>query len=109
LFIDSSHVIRPNGDILYEYLQILPQLQSGVYVQVHDIFSPRDYLTEWQIEDVRFWNEQYLLEVLLSCEHRYEIVSALNFLKHKYFGDLKRVTPYLTEDREPGSIYFRIV
>ena len=26
LFIDSSHVIRPQGDVLFEYLEILPRL-----------------------------------------------------------------------------------
>ena len=47
LFIDSSHVIRPGGDVVTEYLEILPQLQPGVYVHIHDIFTPRDYLPEW--------------------------------------------------------------
>jgi predicted O-methyltransferase YrrM len=44
LFIDSSHVIRPQGDVLFEYLELLPSLQKGVIVHLHDIFSPRDYL-----------------------------------------------------------------
>lgn len=35
LFIDSSHVIRPQGDVLVEYLQILPELNSGVIVHIH--------------------------------------------------------------------------
>ncbi|MDF2823523.1 MAG: uncharacterized protein K0R68_931, partial [Mycobacterium sp.] len=47
LFIDSSHMIRPQGDVVVEYLEILPILQSGVAVHVHDIFSPKDYLDEW--------------------------------------------------------------
>lgn len=61
LFIDSSHIIRPDGDVLFEYLQLLPTLKKGVIVHVHDIFSPRNYLDEWLRDDVRFWNEQYLL------------------------------------------------
>ena len=44
LFIDSSHIIRPQGDVLKEYLEIIPQLSPGVYVHVHDVFTPRDYL-----------------------------------------------------------------
>ncbi|NCY26774.1 MAG: class I SAM-dependent methyltransferase, partial [Alphaproteobacteria bacterium] len=32
LFIDSSHVIRPQGDVLTEFLQILPRLAPGVVV-----------------------------------------------------------------------------
>jgi len=30
LFIDSSHIIRAQGDVLYEYLEILPILNKGV-------------------------------------------------------------------------------
>ena len=108
LFIDSSHMIRPRGDVLKEYLEIFPQLASGVYIHIHDIFTPRDYPKAWLINDVRFWNEQYLLEALLSNTDRYEVVGALNFLKHHYYDDLKRVCPYLTKDREPGSFYMRV-
>ena len=42
LFIDSSHMIRPQGDVLFE-LSLLPTLAPGVIVHVHDIFTPRDY------------------------------------------------------------------
>jgi hypothetical protein len=106
LFIDSSHMIRPQGDVLAEYLEILPTLSSGVFVHVHDIFTPRDYLSEWIDTDVKFWNEQYLLEALLSNSHRYKIVAALNFLSNNHSQEMKRVCPYLTDGRQPGSFYF---
>ena len=109
LFIDSSHIIRPQGDVLYEYLNIVPQLQSGVIVHVHDIFSPRDYLDNWIRRDVRFWNEQYLLEAPLGNSARYEVIAALNLLKHEHYSELKRVCPYLEPHREPGSFYFRVM
>jgi hypothetical protein len=108
LFIDSSHIIRPQGDVLFEYLNILPRLQSGVIVHVHDIFSPRDYLEQWVKQDVRFWNEQYLLEATLANSSRYKVLAALNQLKHDHFEELKRVCPYLTREREPGSFYFQV-
>jgi hypothetical protein len=108
LFIDSSHIIRPQGDVLFEYLEILPRLASGVYVHVHDIFSPRDYLDAWIRKDVRFWNEQYLLEAVLGNTERYEVVAALNLLKHDYYEDLKRICPFLEPEREPGSFYLRV-
>ena len=85
LFIDSSHIIRPQGDVLCEYLQILPVLQPGVLVHVHDIFTPKDYLDEWLREQGLFWNEQYLLEAFLSGNTDYEIIAALNFLKHHHW------------------------
>ena len=47
LFIDSSHIIRPQGDVLFEYLEIIPELSKGVLVHVHDIFTPYDYPNEW--------------------------------------------------------------
>ncbi len=108
LFVDSSHIIRPQGDVLKIYLEILPLLPSGVVVHVHDIFTPRDYLRTWIEDDARLWNEQYLLEALLQNDSRYEIVAALNYQKHENFGDLKRVCPYLTPQSEPGSFYFRV-
>ena len=108
LFIDSSHIIRPQGDVLKEYLEIIPRLKSGVIIHVHDIFTPRDYLDEWIKENVWFWNEQYLLECLLSNTQRYEILAALNFLKHSNYSKLKKVCPYLDKNREPGSIYFNV-
>ncbi|NEQ32952.1 MAG: class I SAM-dependent methyltransferase, partial [Leptolyngbya sp. SIO4C5] len=36
LFIDSSHIIRPQGDVLFEYLELLPSLNKGVIVHIHD-------------------------------------------------------------------------
>jgi Methyltransferase domain len=108
LFVDSSHMIRPQGDVLMEYLEIFPLLASGVYIHIHDIFTPKDYKHSWVVDDVRFWNEQYLLEALLSNTDRYEVVGALNYLMHHNYEDLKKVCPYLTPEREPGSFYIRV-
>ena len=105
LFIDSTHMIRPQGDVLYEYLQLLPTLAAGVIVHVHDIFTPRDYLASWVIGEVKFWNEQYLLEALLSGTKSWKVIGALNYLKHNHYSELKATCPFLTMDREPGSFY----
>jgi hypothetical protein len=105
LFIDSSHMIRPQGDVLFEYLELLPSLNKGVIVHIHDIFSPRDYSKEWVIDEVRFWNEQYLLEAFLSCNPNWRIVAALNYLQHNHYEQLSEKCPFLTRNREPGSFY----
>ena len=84
LFIDSSHIIRPQGDVLFEYLEILPILNPGVVVHIHDIFSPKDYLDNWIINDHLFWNEQYLLEAFLSFNNNSPFIDGLlNALKNK--------------------------
>jgi len=105
LFIDSSHVIRPQGDVLFQYLRILPSLQNGVIVHVHDIFTPRDYPSEWLRKELRLWNEQYLLEAFLSCNKMWKIVAAANYLRHRHYDALKACCPYLTTSCEPGSFY----
>lgn len=107
LFIDSSHVLKPQGDVVCEYLNILPRLKAGVIVHVHDIFSPRDYPAEWVVNRMWLWNEQYMLEAFLTNNHSWRIIGALNFLSHNYFERLRRVCPYLSEAREPGSFYIQ--
>ena len=108
LFIDSSHVIRPQGDVLFLYLEIIPSLQPGVLIHLHDVFTPRDYLDEWVVEQVKLWNEQYLLEALLSHNTKLEIIGALNFLKHHYPQEICHACPILEKElssREPGSFW----
>lgn len=107
LFIDSSHIIRPGGDVLFEYLELLPSLNKGVIVHIHDIFTPNDYPKRWLVEEVKFWNEQYLLEAFLMNNPQWKILGALNFLKHKYFEDLVRIAPGLTRETEPASFYIQ--
>jgi len=109
LFIDSSHMIRPQGDVLFEYLELIPTLRPGVIVHVHDIFSPRDYLNEWIVDDVLFWNEQYLLEAFLSCNKEWKIIGALNYLRNHHYDTLKACSPLLTPERQPGSFYIQKV
>lgn len=109
LFIDSSHMIRPQGDVLVECLELLPTLKKGVVVHFHDIFSPRNYPRQWLEDMVRLWNEQYLLEAFLSHNRDWKIIGALNHLHHRHHEKLKAVAPFLIPDREPGSFYIRKV
>ncbi len=107
LFIDSSHVIRPQGDVLCEYLEILPILNSGVIVHIHDIYTPENYPNDWLKKEVRFWNEQYLLEAFLSLNKEYRIIAALNYLKTNHYNLLIEKCPMLNQfpNKEVGSFY----
>lgn len=107
LFIDSSHMIRPQGDVLAEYLRILPTLSPGVTVHIHDVFSPRDYPDEWVFEKMLLWNEQYLLEAFLTQNDSWEVLGAVNMLARHHFERLRVVCPYLEPGRQPGSFYIR--
>ncbi len=107
LFIDSSHMIRPQGDVLFEFLDILPVLKPGVLVHVHDVFSPRDYHREWIYNEHCLWNEQYLLEAFLSFNSQFRIIGAVNLLKKEHKGALEEKCPVTAKfaDDEPGSFW----
>lgn len=107
LFIDSSHMIRPQGDMLFEYLEVLPRLAPGVFVRIHDIFTPQDYPAIWIKNEVRFWNELYLVEAFLSHNADFEIVAALNMLALAYGDELVERFPIFRKhgDRQPSSLW----
>lgn len=110
LFIDSSHVIRPQGDVLFELLELIPSLTPGVLVHLHDVFTPRDYLASWVEDEMKLWNEQYLLEAFLTCNSRFRIIGAVNFMMHHYPDLLTAKCPVLAKEmpnREPGSFWMR--
>lgn len=108
LFIDSSHIIRPQGDVIFEYLELLPILNAGVLVHIHDIFTPKDYPEKW-IKNAVLWNEQYLLEAFLSQNREYEIIGAVNYLMHHYYEQFAAKCPVLKMqgNKEPGSFWIR--
>jgi len=109
LFIDSTHTIRAQGDVLFEFQEIIPTLKKGTITHIHDIFTPKDYLDEWFQSVQLFYNEQYLLESFLAFNDKYEIIAALNYLKNNYFDDLVSKCPILKIEphREPGSFWMR--
>lgn len=108
LFIDSSHVIRPQGDVVREYLELLPLLAPGVLVHVHDIFTPRDYPARWIVDEVRLYNEQYLVEALLTGGTRFGVVAALNHLANRHPEKLGERFPLFRKHAatcQPGSLW----
>ncbi|MES2381274.1 MAG: class I SAM-dependent methyltransferase [Bacteroidota bacterium] len=109
LFIDSSHIIRPQGDVLFEYLELLPTLKSGVLIHVHDIFTPKDYLDDWIYKNHFLWNEQYLLEAFMTYNSEFKIIGALNYLSHNYRKEFADKCPVFAQQqgREPGAFWLR--
>lgn len=108
LFIDSSHQIRPEGDVLHEYHRVIPALNSGVFVQIHDIFYPRNYPAKWLVDAHSFWNEQYLLESFLMFNDKYEIMVPQNHLMRDYAKDMTNLltTPNLYEEFNQSACSF---
>ena len=62
LFFDGSHRCFTNSDVTVFFLEILPRLRPGVWVQIHDVTLPWDYPPEWL---KRWYSEQYVLAAYL--------------------------------------------
>jgi hypothetical protein len=110
LFIDSSHVIKIGGDVLYEYLEIMPRLKPGVIVHCHDIFLPAEYPKSWVLKNHWFWTEQYLLQAFLAFNNAFHVLLAGSFLHLNHPEKLKAAfTSYDPTTVWPGSFWMRRV
>jgi len=78
IFMDGSHRTLMNSDATVFFMEILPNLPSGVVVGIHDIFWPDDYPPQWIR---RYYSEQYLLAAYLLAEsNSFEVILANNFI-----------------------------
>lgn len=108
LFIDSSHVLKIGSDVQYEYNEILPRLNKGVLIHVHDIFLPLEYPETWVRQSHRFWTEQYLLQAFLAYNSAFKVLWAGHYMHWKYPDLLEKA--FRTYNREitgPGSFWMR--
>jgi hypothetical protein len=86
LFIDTSHIMKCQSDVEWELLHILPLLEPGVIVHIHDIFTPYEQPLSW-LENCYapgFYNEQYAFEALLSGGSRFKPLVPANLLYREY-------------------------
>jgi hypothetical protein len=111
VFLDGSHRVFMNSDVTVFFLEVLPNLASGVLVGVHDIYLPDDYPPEgsdW------FASEQYLLAAYLLAEPPWlEPILPCNYVtSYSVLNGL--VAPLLSDahfdsvTRRPGSFWFSI-
>jgi hypothetical protein len=95
LFIDSSHTVKIGSDVNYLFLEVLPRLNPGVIVHVHDIFLPFEYRRDWVLDELRFWTEQYLLQAFLTYNSQFEVLLANYYLSHYHKEHLRSAFPDL--------------
>jgi len=109
LFVDNSHMIRPQGDVLTVVQSILPRLRPGVIVHIHDLFTPRDYPEAWLLRDRCMWNEQYLVEAFLTFNDRFETLVAANhlFVDHRAAYNSLRAELNEPQDHPPAAFWIR--
>jgi predicted O-methyltransferase YrrM len=94
LFIDSTHAIKPGGDVIYLYLEVIPRLKPGVIVHIHDIYLP--YLYQRDLLHLRTlfqWSETALLVALLTHNTRLSTIFCLSMLHYDAPDALASVFP----------------
>jgi predicted O-methyltransferase YrrM len=112
LFIDSTHVVKIDGDVPHLYLEVLPALQPGVLVHAHDIHFP--YNTPHPAERYvlgrtwpMLWTEAMLLQAFLAFNTSFRISLSLPLLRHFDEEFLRRVIPgYRSVEPEDHDTHF---
>jgi len=110
LFIDSSHCVRLASDVNFLYLQVLPRLKPGVLVHIHDIYIPYEYpRVHFFGQNKMFWNEQYLLEALLTENPHWEVVLPGFMVQKDMERDFQNAFPHYDpqHDRKTSSFWMR--
>lgn len=74
LSVDSSHRGGTGSDVTFLLLEVLPRLSPGVLVHVHDIYLPEDYPHSWNVDEAWGYDEQYLLQALLTFSKGFSVV-----------------------------------
>jgi predicted O-methyltransferase YrrM len=105
LFIDSTHVSKLGSDVNRIIFEILPSLNPGVLIHVHDIFWPFEYPADW-VKQGFAWNEAYLLRAFLEFNNSFEILFFASFL-HLYHHDWFQENMPLWLKNSGGNIWLR--
>ena len=120
LFIDTTHIVRIDGEVPHLVLEVLPALPPGVLVHVHDVHLPYNvpidpgaYVTDrrWPM----LFTEAMLIQAYLTQNRNVEIVMSTPLLRFHREAVLERLIPgYQKLDRSDfdthhGSIWWRTV
>jgi hypothetical protein len=62
LFFDGSHRVLQNSDATVFFFDVIPRVEPGVYIHLHDVHWPFDYPDKWV---KRMYSEQYVLGAML--------------------------------------------
>jgi predicted O-methyltransferase YrrM len=109
LFIDSSHIVRLDGDVPFLFLEVLPALSSGPLIHIHDIPFPYHYpypSDYWIYQKVwpMWWNESMLLHALLCGSRDFAVALSTPLIRFHDEAFLRRLVPdYRGLEEEPNT------
>ena len=109
LFIDSSHIVKIDGDVPFLFLEVLPVLNVGVKIHIHDVpfpynipYPPKLWIFGhvWPV----FWNEAMLLQAFLCFNDNFQIEISTPLIRHFDEPFLRRSIPgYQSIEENPNA------
>lgn len=93
LFIDTTHTVKHNSDVLHIYLRLLPSISKDIYVHVHDIYLPFSLPLKNLRDHQIYWNEQYLLYAYLLRNRSIKVIYGSAYNKEYNSIKLKALLP----------------
>jgi len=117
-FIDSTHVVKLDGDVPDVYLEAVPRLAPGVWIHSHDVHFPYNvpHPAEAYVLNAKWpmvWTEAMLLQAFLSHNPNYRLELAAPMLRHFDEPFLKETLPGYRStvpadyDTHFGSVWYR--
>ncbi len=107
LVIDTTHTLKPGGEVVRLLLELLPQLAPGVVVHVHDFFRPFEYPRILLEHYGVFWQEHYLLQAFLAHNEVWDVLCANHALARLRAHAIQALVPSLTPQAQPSSLWIR--
>lgn len=107
LFIDSTHTVKIGGDVNFLILEVLPKLDKGVMVHIHDIQFPYEYFKSYSLQNHYFWQEQYLIQAFLMYNRSFRILWCASYMHHKYPRLMSKYFSAYSPNRVPTSLYIQ--
>jgi predicted O-methyltransferase YrrM len=103
LFVDSSHTVKPGGDVNFLILEVLPRLQSGVIVHFHDIYLPYDYPRD-TLRTYLHGMETSILRAFLTFNDKVEILFCLSHLHYDSSTLLSEIFPEYVHQKDDRGL-----
>jgi hypothetical protein len=106
LFIDTTHTVKVGSDVNRLLLEVLPTLEPGVLVHVHDVFLPYEYPRAF-FENQCFWQEQYLLQALLAENPNFKVLFPAFAVARERPDLIRALLPQHESTLGPGAFWIQ--
>lgn len=105
LFVDTTHTVKPGGEVVHLLLGALPRLPPGVIVHIHDFYRPYEYPSALMRVFGSYWQEHYLVQAFLAFNREFRILCANHALGRLRRERIRELVPRLDQYDEPSSLW----